>query len=68
MSAWTCQQHGRGKDCSASSSNPMMEDAMGRRRGYWPVSTPPKQLVAHFEFEDGPFRVVGTVLIPNPLS
>ena len=39
-----------------------------RRGGYWPVSTPPKQLVAHFEFEDGPFRVVGTVLIPNPLS
>ncbi len=29
MSAWTCQQQGRGKDCSTSSSNPMMEDAMG---------------------------------------
>jgi hypothetical protein len=28
-----CRQ-GRGTDCSTSSSNPMMEDAMGRRRGY----------------------------------
>ena len=27
-------RQGRGKDCSAASSNPMMEDAMGRRRGY----------------------------------
>jgi hypothetical protein len=28
------RRQGRPKDCSASSSNPMMEDAMGRRRGY----------------------------------
>src|SRR5438128_9961506 len=28
------QRQGRSKDCSTSSSNPMMEDAMGRRRGY----------------------------------
>jgi hypothetical protein len=37
MSAWTCR-HTDGKaapkDCSNSSSNPMMEDAMGRRREY----------------------------------
>jgi hypothetical protein len=28
------QRQGRLKDCSTSSSNPRMEDAMGRRRGY----------------------------------
>jgi hypothetical protein len=28
------RRQGRAKDCSTSSSNPMMEDAMGRRRGY----------------------------------
>jgi len=32
MSAWTCQQQGRGKDCSASSSNPMMEGPWCRVR------------------------------------
>jgi transposase len=34
MSAWTCQRQGRPEDWSTSSSDPMMEDAMGRRRGY----------------------------------